>query len=129
MPGMLPPQYGSMPSMPYPNPNYAMPGYAGQPVAGNWNPAPPRASAPPQMPVMASLATGGPKPAAPVRPPIIRLQAPETLLAKPAVPLALPSPETLGIGVSNPVPAPAAALDWNNVHARLQRLGAPRFST
>jgi hypothetical protein len=94
MQGFPPPQYGRVPSMPYPNQPYAMPGYAGQPVAGNWAPAP-------QMPVMASMAPT-PKPApAPVRPPVIRLQAPETLLTQaPATPparLSLPSPAALGI--------------------------------
>jgi hypothetical protein len=95
MPGFPPPQYGRAPSMPYSNQPYAMPGYAGQPVAGNWNPVPQH------MPVMASMAPI-PKPAqAPVRPPVIRLQAPETLLttaaAPPPVRLSLPSPAALGI--------------------------------
>jgi hypothetical protein len=106
MPGYPSPQYGRVPSTPYPNQPYPAPGYSGQPVANNWNPALQPAQR--SMPVMASMATAVPKtiplaPPAPTRPPVIRLQAPETLLATrpaaptPAAPIAMPSPEALGI--------------------------------
>ena len=82
------------------------------------------------MPVAAAMATG--QAAAPQAPrPKIRLQAPDT---PKFVPLILPTPEALGVTVArpkNPTPTavvPAAApLDWNLVHARLQRLGALGF--
>lgn len=47
---------------------------------------------------------------------------------EPRAPLALPSPAALGITASRPV-ATAVALDWNAVHARLERLGAVRFQS
>jgi hypothetical protein len=78
------------------------------------------------MPVPAALAAGTTNPTNPPRP-TIRLQAPDTPAARPFAPLVLPSPEALGIRVSNPVPVAVPSLDWNTVHARLQRLGALGF--
>ncbi|HWY88320.1 MAG TPA: hypothetical protein VNX28_16530 [Gemmataceae bacterium] len=113
--------------MPFPpqNPNYPVPGYVGQPVPGNWQPALVNAPAP-RMPVAAAMAAGVTNPSAAPRP-TIRLQAPDTLLVRPPVPVVLASPEALGIRLSPPEPAAVAPLDWNNAHARLQRLGALGF--
>jgi hypothetical protein len=112
----------------------SMPGNNSQPMAGNWS-APPVAAGPP-MPVTASLATGTVKPNPPPRP-TIRLQAPDALEIRPAAPFVLPSPQALGIRPAAPAPdaAPSRAastvavpaLDWNDAHARLQRLGASGF--
>src|SRR5438132_557177 len=116
----MPNPYGRAPSMPFPPQYQQQPqfGYVGQPVPGNWMSAP---APQPRMPVNAAMAAVAPsQPAAPR--PTIRLQAPETLLPKPVAPLSLPSPEALGIQASKA--APAATIDWNIVHARLQRLGA-----
>lgn len=68
----------------------------------------------------------------PAPPPTIRLQSaeetPAVAVALERPRLALPSPEKLGIGIDTAAPAPAApAVDWNDVHARLQRLGAISF--
>ena len=121
----MPFQYGRVPStyFPQPNPQFAMPGY-GQPVPGNWNAAP-GANQPPQMPVIASLATGTANPASAPRPKI-RLQAPEMPRTQLA-PLVLPTPEALGVRSYAPVPAAPPGLDWNSAHARLDRLGAVGF--
>ena len=75
----------------------------------------------PRMPVNAAMAAGTPSQPALPRP-TIRLQSPDTVLAKPAAPVSLPSPEALGIQAPKAV-APAA-VDWNVIHARIQRLGA-----
>ena len=121
----MPIPYGRVPSTPFP-PQYQqgpMPARVGQPVPGNWNAASVVQGQAPRMPVNAAMASGTPSAAAVPRP-TIRLQAPDTLLTKPAAPVALPSPEALGIRMSA-APAPAAAiLDWNLAHARMQRLGA-----
>jgi hypothetical protein len=121
------PQYGRVPSMPFPpqNPGYPVPGYVGQPVPGNWQASPPRNAPPPRMPVPAAMAAGIATPNSAPRP-TIRLQAPDTLLVRPPTPVVLAAPEALGIRASTPLPA-AATLDWNNAHARLQRLGALGF--
>jgi hypothetical protein len=49
--------------------------------------------------------------------------------ADPAPParLALPSPEELGIKTALSAPTPATAIDWNQIHARLDRLGIINF--
>ena len=112
--------------MPFPpqNPSYQVPGYVGQPVPGNWQPAPVSAAAP-RMPVAAAMAGGIANPTAAPHP-TIRLQAPDTLLVQPPAPVVLASPESLGIRVSPPQEV-VAPLDWNSAHARLQRLGALGF--
>jgi len=95
--------------------NYPMPGYAGQPVPGNWNAVPPQAAPQPRMPVPAAMAS------VPTSRPTIRLQAPEELLVRPPAPLVLPSPEALGIRIATPT------LDWNKTHEKLHQLGALGF--
>lgn len=73
------------------------------------------------MPVNAALATDqAPRP-------VIRMQAPDAP-AQAGTPLALPSPEALGVAVARTLNrAPAAEVDWNNVRSRLRRLGAVGF--
>ncbi len=81
------------------------------------------------MPVMAALANGPGNPSTAPRP-IVRMQAPDSLPARPAAPaapLVLPSPEALGIRVGSAAPAAPIVIDWNSAHARLQRLGALGF--
>jgi hypothetical protein len=100
-----------------------MPAYASQPVPGAWQAAP-TAKPAPRMPVNAALATASPS-AAPR--PTIRLQAADTLLKPAPTPLLLPSPESLGVRPLSAGEVVPQALDWNNVHARLGRLGALGF--
>jgi hypothetical protein len=119
-----------MPSTPFPpqNYNFPPPGYAAQPPLNNWS-APPAAAPQPAMPVMAALAKGPAKSSAAPRP-TIRMQAPDTLLPKPAssaAPLLLPNPEALGIHAGKSLVSTTDTLDWNSAHARLQRLGALGF--
>lgn len=78
------------------------------------------------MPVLASMVAGeAPKPK-------VRMQAPDTPPTK-AAKLVLPTPEELGVVAAPRAPAAAtptetqAAVDWNDAHARLRRLGALRF--
>src|SRR5438477_13155525 len=92
-PGFLLPQYGRVPSAPFPPQSYPKQGYASQGVPGAWQAAP-LAKPAPHMPVNAALATASPS-AAPR--PTIRLQAPDTLLKPVPTPLLLPSPESLGV--------------------------------
>jgi hypothetical protein len=113
-------------------------------MAGTWTAPPPPLPAAPlpaaplpaaPMPVIASLAAESVKPN-PVPRPTIRLQAPDDLAIRRTA-FVLPSPQALGI--RPPVPAPSAVppaasstasaptLDWNDAHARLQRLGARGF--
>ena len=119
------PQYGRAPSMPFPpqNPGYPPPGYVGQPVPGTWQAGP--TNAPPRMPVPAAMAAGTISPSTAPRP-TIRLQAPDVVLVRPPAPVTLASPQSLGIKAATPAPA-AASVDWNDAHARLQRLGALGF--
>lgn len=81
------------------------------------------------MPVMAALAGTGANRAAAPRP-TIRMQAPDTLFAQPApraTSFILPSPEALGIGAASAAAVAPQAIDWNDAHARLLRLGALGF--
>ena len=123
-------------------PGHAMP--APQPQA-MWNvpqqprPAPQQAwQAPPRqpMPALANLAAGSSNPGG--MQPKIRGLNPQPTQPQPPTPparLALPSPEELGIRAATWTPAPAAApaaapaVDWNQTHARLERLKAVRFQS
>lgn len=80
----------------------------------------------PTVPTSAGMAMGSiPAPAAPK----FRAQAPDPVPMPPAR-LALPSPESLGIGARNNAFAASSAavpLDWNQTHQRLKDLGAVGF--
>jgi hypothetical protein len=87
-----------------------------------------QAPPPPAMPSLANLAGGVP-------PAKVRGVAPEPMPAPQAQPaplpppappkFVLPSPEALGIA-ANP-PAAATPIDWNQVHARMEKLGVLRY--
>src|SRR4051812_15622305 len=103
-------------------PVYVMPG---QPQAG-WG-APPARPAPQPQPQVAMPAPPAklalpPAPTVAAQPPAPKVRA----VAEDVPPrLTLPSPEALGITV---VPAPQpVAVDWNQVHARLEQLGVVRY--
>lgn len=59
--------------------------------------------------------------------PKIRLQAPDAPVASASSRLSLPSPEALGISIGKRRNAPAEAVDWNHLRARLNQLGALGF--
>lgn len=86
-----------------------------QPPASAWQ-------RPPAPPTTAHM------PSPPVPPTTVRGHSQSLEPRTPAAPLSLPSPEALGIAVAR-TPAAATALDWNAVHARLDRLGAVRFQS
>lgn len=94
MPGA--PMY-AVPPQPQPQPRYVTP----QPQANGTMPPPP--------PV---LAANNVKPK-------VRAQAPDPV--PPAPHIVLPSPEALGIQVAPT--APKTAVDWNQIHVRLEQLG------
>jgi hypothetical protein len=77
------------------------------------------------MPSLANLAGGAPAKVRGVAPDPVPAPLP------PAPPrFVLPSPESLGIATSVPVPAPSAAaapIDWNQAHARMEKLGVLRY--
>jgi hypothetical protein len=118
----------------------SFPGFQARPQQPQQVAPPPwQATAPPaRNPVPAAMAAQNGNPERPK----IRMQAPETLLpdAAPHMPpqpqtpapqptrLTLPSPEQLGVSGTGPAPvtSPATALrvDWNDLRARLERLGA-----
>jgi hypothetical protein len=83
---------------------------------------------PPSMPAQQELPERYVNNEIPAPPPTIRLQSPDEAPAAPQqrARLTLPAPEQLGIASNSNVPVapPAAAVDWNDVHSRLQRLGA-----
>jgi hypothetical protein len=96
---------------------------------------PPGTPAPPRFPTgnqpLAGTGQARPQAAPPSRPvvappPIVRLQSEDETAPSPAPvsPLALPSPEQLGI-VGNTAPEPT--VDWTAVHRRLDTLGATCF--
>ncbi len=90
-----------------PTPRYAMPQTLRQPQA--------TPSMPPPPPM---LAANNIKPK-------VRAQAPDATPPNPPQ-ISLPSPEALGIQVTAAAPratAPAPAVDWNQIHARLEQLG------
>jgi hypothetical protein len=85
------------------------------------------------MPVNAAMASASADPK-----PKIRLQSAEPTPPVQSARLVMPSPEALGLargpqaGAAAPVDvspaaAPPAAVDWNDAHARLRRLGALGF--
>ncbi len=83
-----------------------------------------------QMPSPAYLAAGNVPPPQWAPPPsAARMASAETPPAPKLQPLALPAPEALGIRPGTPAPLQAATakVDWNEVHARLNRMGALRF--
>jgi hypothetical protein len=89
-----------------------------------------------QMPSPAYLASGNVPPPQWAPPPsAARMASPDPAPAPKLQPLALPTPESLGIrpaaqapaALPEPMPVATAKIDWNDVHARLQRLGALRF--
>src|SRR4051812_18556913 len=103
-------------------PAYAPP-YAGQP-------APQPAFGRPALPPMAAPVAQRPAlpPAAvaqqPLPAPRFRAQAPEEpAVVLPPAPVAMPSPEQLGVALA----APAGGVDWTATHQRLDRLGATCF--
>lgn len=115
-------------------PMYAQPQmqYA-QPQMQNFPQQPPQPQRQ-QMPSPAYLAAGNVPPAKWAPPPsAARMASADTPPAPKLQPLALPSPEALGIRpgarIVMPAELPVAAtkIDWNEVHARLSRLGALRF--
>jgi hypothetical protein len=86
------------------------------------------------MPVLATMAAGD------GRKPKVRMQSADEPVAGPSASpvagearrLVLPSPEALGIGLATKSTPSAetdssAAVDWNDAHARLKRLGAIGF--
>jgi hypothetical protein len=88
-------------------------------------PQPQRRVAPPQPKPPATTSANLPKPT-------VRGVAPDSAPLKQTaeqVRLLLPDPEALGIKVvaNAPPPQPAAAVDWNAVHARLDRLGIVNY--
>ncbi len=111
-PYAAPPGFAA-PRMDSPFPTPPQPVRQAQPVP---NPAPAQAQAP--VPSW----TAAPVPPSSAPRPIIRAQAPDDVPPTPRQALALPSPEALGL-----LQAPAAAVDWADVHARLNRLGATCF--
>jgi hypothetical protein len=108
-----------------------------QPQPGWANPVPQVPAAPPRVampapPAPAKLTMPSPPgfAAAPADQgkPKFRAASPATDPPIPPAPprLTLPSPEALGIRVDPPA-APAAVVDWNQVHARLEQLGVVNF--
>jgi len=101
---VLPPGYGapSYPAAPYGPP----PGYAVQPP-------PPRPAQPSVRPAQASLP-----------PPVVRGQAPDSNIpAAEAAPVAMPSPEQLGIAGRTA----DGGCDWTAIHRRMQDLAVASF--
>src|SRR5437870_4771775 len=113
------PNFQMMP-LPAPPGAFPQPLRAAAPLAWQTPPAPRTAPAP-SMPVNAAMAMDqAPRP-------IFRGQAPEAPPTS-AGPITLPSPESLGLTTApTPPAAPAPAIDWNDIRARLRQLGAVGF--
>jgi hypothetical protein len=97
-------------------PRVAAPGWQVQPAAN--------INAQPRFPVNAALA-GDQTPR-----PTFRAQEPDAPAVATATPFVLPTPQQLGLAQAQATPAaPIAAreIDWNDVRARLHRLGAVGF--
>lgn len=131
LPGGMQPQFSAQPQ-PYRQPQpTAMNG--GPPSFGQ--PAPRENLQPPTEPKVSPISVplnpvGSkkelPRYAAIDRPaPIIRFQSHDEPIAKELTLLMLPSPEKLG--VLTEAPPTSVAVDWNDLHARLQKLGVISF--
>src|SRR5262245_61658740 len=103
-------------------PRVATPSWQAQPGAN--------VGAQPKFPVNAALA-GDQTPQ-----PKFRAQEPDAPAVATATPFVLPTPQQLGLAPAQAVPAPAAPvatpftareIDWNDVRARLHRMGAVGF--
>ncbi|HYV34285.1 MAG TPA: hypothetical protein VE988_01190 [Gemmataceae bacterium] len=122
-PMMMQPQFAPQPVQIYQPPRQ------GQAQVAQPQPWPPQQAQPRQQPQPQFQ----PPPLAaqqPTGPPIVRGIRPDEVPAQAYVPVVesvkmapvrLPSPEELGVGLK--APAPAASVDWNTAHARLQQLG------
>jgi hypothetical protein len=111
-----------MPNMPY-MPNGA-PVTGGNPQMPCWQPWP----APAGKPLQPSMPAPPPPLASGQQRPIVRGAMPDAPPAPPppAPRVVLPSPEALGIKISSATPAAGTAptaVDWNQVHARMEKLG------
>jgi hypothetical protein len=118
MPGGAP-VYGAAP------PTQAWPGKpsAAQPPA--WAPKTPQVAMP-SPPAPAKLELPPPPALAAAQPkPIVRGAMPDSASPAPPARIVLPSPEALGIKINAPVSS--AAVDWNHMHARLEKLGVVNF--
>jgi len=78
------------------------------------------ATAPPKFPVNAALA-GGQTPQ-----PTFRAQAPDAPVVSTAA-FVLPTPQQLGLVPAKAAAAPTPTIDWNDLRARLHKLGAVGF--
>jgi hypothetical protein len=127
------PVYGMPPQAPPNFPVAGPPGWPQQPTAQPKQTLPPpppsglAAANPPAGQAKPKARAASPDPTPPVPPP---LPAPPPAAPPAPTRVVLPSPEELGIKVGVPAPAPAAvvaALDWNQIHARLEQLGVIHF--
>jgi len=111
-------------AMPMAPPQFAQPAPAPLPPMNQWQPM--QAPARPQQTLpLAQLASGAI--AAPPAP--IKARGVAADPAPPPAKFVLPSPEELGVRTKPSLPAPQAAsmpIDWNQVHARMDRLGVLR---
>lgn len=101
----------------------------GQPQA-MFNPQPTQWQTPPQgkpyMPSPAGLASG----ATPPRPLIVRGVSQDPAPAPTVKKFVMPSPEELGVATTMSLtrqPAASAPIDWNALHARMERLGVLKY--
>lgn len=81
----------------------------------------PNTTAQPQFPVNAALAGGQ------TQQPTFRAQTPDAPVAAAATPLVLPTPQQLGLVPAKTATVTTPEIDWNDVRARLRRLGAVGF--
>ncbi len=119
-----------------PPPSYPATSWPGAPQspAAKWT-VPPTAPKAPSAPPVPSASPAAALPPPPPGYAAIDLAKPKVRAVSQEVPpppplparVVLPSPEALGIQVAGPSTAVAAVLDWNQVHGRLERLGAVHF--
>ena len=123
---------GPMPMQNFPMQGMPMQGMPQRPATAptaQWTPWQPPAQ--PQSPSLAYIAGGAPPAGAGPLPAKFRGVAPEAAPVPPPPPkFVLPTPEALGIATNIPMPSqasPPPAVDWNQVHARMERLGVLRY--